>query len=79
MQMTEMFSIIGFYTGWRAQNGDHYSTSANFDGYWWNSGYLDSIGEADRAFYAAARRAFFRKYLGKIGIKISPPGDSTGM
>jgi len=73
--MTELFAIVGFYTGWRAQNGDHYSTSANFDGHWWDSGYLDTIGDADSAFYAAARRAFLRKYLSKLDIKISPPGD----
>ncbi|MDZ7583327.1 MAG: hypothetical protein U0938_00705 [Thiobacillus sp.] len=77
--MTELFSIVGLYTGWRAQNGDYYSSSANFDGDLWDSGYVDTIDAADRAFYAAARRAFCRKYLRKIGIKISPPGDSTGM
>lgn len=36
--MTELFSIMGFISGWRA---------------------------------------FLRIYLGKLGIKISPPGDST--
>jgi hypothetical protein len=71
--MTEVFLIIGSYTGWRAQNGDHCSASANFDGHWWHSGYLETIGEADRVFYRSARRAFLRKYPGKLGIKISPP------
>ena len=71
--MTELFSIVGFYTGWRAQNGHHYSTSAEFDGYWWDSGYRDTIEAADRAFYVAARRAFVRKWIAKVGIKLSPP------
>lgn len=71
--MTELFTIVGLYTGWRAQNGDSYSASANFDGEWWNSGYLATAGEADRAFYRAARRALTRRWLGKLGISVSPP------
>lgn len=58
---------------WRAQNGDHYSSSANFDGVWWDSGYVETIGDADHAFYAAARRAFCRKYLGKLGAATTIP------
>jgi len=73
--MTELFSLAGFYTGWRAQNGDYYSTSADFDGVWWHSEYLETIEAADRAFYAAARRALMRKLLGRVGIKISPPNQ----
>jgi len=75
--MTELFSLAGFYTGWRAQNGTHYnySTSADFDGCWWDSGPLETIEAADRAFYAAALRALLRKWLGRVGIKISPPNQ----
>lgn len=71
--MTELFSLVGFYTGWRAQNGAHYNTSADFDGTWWDSGPLEMIEAADSAFYAAARRALRRKWLGRTGIKILPP------
>ena len=73
--MTELFSIVGFYTGWRAQHGCYYSTSANFDGVWWDSGYLAAAEEADQAFYRAARRSLLRKWLGRLGISIAPPGS----
>lgn len=71
--MTELFSIVGFYTGWRAQHGTSYNASATFDGHPWDSGDRKTIEEAERAFYAAARWAFIRKYLGKLGLTPQPP------
>ena len=73
--MTELFSIVGFYIGWRAQHGNHFNVSATFDGVPWSSGDMVTAREADQAFYRAARRAFLRKWLGKLGISIAPPGS----
>lgn len=70
---TELFSIIGLYTGWRSEAGTGYESHANFDDIWWRSPVCRTAEEAERHFYRAAHRAVLRKCLARIGISIAPP------
>jgi hypothetical protein len=74
---TELFSIIGCYTGWRSEVRDGYASGAAFDGNWWHSPVCRTAEEAERHFYLAAHRAFLRKHLARIGIRIAPPKSAN--
>ena len=66
---TELFSVCG-YTGWRSQAFPGYTVTCTFDGHNWCCD-RDSIGEAEKAFYAAARRALLRKFLKMLGVNLA--------
>ena len=59
---TELFSVWGLQTGWRAQRGIGYDVTADLDGVSvWYQG--QDIQTVERAFYRACRRTFLRRYL----------------
>lgn len=66
---TELFAIVGFYTGWLSDAGGHCTVTAEFDS---NSWYFEceDRSEAERAFYRAAHRAILRKWLRKFNISL---------
>ena len=66
---TELFSLVGFYTGWLSDSGAHCSVSAEFNGHSWYH-ISESRATAERAFYKAAHRALLRKWLKKFGISL---------
>lgn len=70
---TELFSLVGFYAGWRSDAGNGYESHAQFDGTWWRSPVCATREEAERAFYRAAHRVLLRKCLARVGIRIAPP------
>lgn len=74
--MTELYAILGGYVGWRAQRHTGYDVSATLDGQDWRAGPYATIAAAERAFYGAAHRAFWRKALRRVGIRIAPPQDA---
>ena len=76
---TELFSLVGFYTGWRSRAGAGFDTEANFDGVHWRSPVCPTREEAERHFYRAAHRVFLRKHLARIGIRIAPPKSADAL
>lgn len=59
---TELFSLWGCQTGWRAQHGDGYGLSAELDGFdiWY---WAKDNKTVEQAFHRACRRTFFRRFL----------------
>jgi hypothetical protein len=72
-----LFSLLGFYTGWRSESGTGYVADACLDGDHWCSGVCRTCEEAERAFYRAAHRAYLRKCLARVGIRIAPPKSAV--
>jgi hypothetical protein len=70
---TELFSLLGPQTGWRAQCGVGYSVTAQFDGRFMNC-YAETADEVVRMFYRAARRALLRRFIPWV----SPPPAKLG-
>jgi len=70
---TELFSLWGGQTGWLSQAGKNYDVSAmlkNGESYY----FLSTSREAcEKAFYRAARRAFFAAVLIRLGLRRKPP------
>ncbi len=59
---TELFSLWGLQTGWRAQCGVGFSVTAQLDGRFINY-YAETSDEVERMFYGAARRSFLRRFF----------------
>jgi hypothetical protein len=59
---TELFSLWGCQTGWRAQHGDGYDLSAELDGFdiWYCAKDNKTV---EQAFHRACRRTFLRRFL----------------